>query len=373
MTVDSVAVAEESPVVQSGDAGSEGFAAEAANVSEPTRLPVPLHAASNSQPPPSDQAVLPDSSSSASADRRGLPPAPRPPAPRPAAEYDVFAAPWRDLGLPSPRTMMNLENQRFLSSIGAVNLVQRLGNGMVVKYGKGVREAEERVMTLARAQGLPVPAVHGYYRFRGRGYLFMEHVESVELDQAWPHLSPVQRSALLSSISSAVARIHSLSRDLIGLPDGAAPTSLGIFQARASSLSSPRELLEHLKREFVQRLKGNDFYTPSPAFLSLFDDPSFVDQTSFTLQHCDLAPRNILVDPVSGELKSIIDWEEAAFLPVGFEYAALRFESWLSGELPGGKELCEALMALATEEEKRIGEILWDDIGRFLEAERWVE
>ncbi|GAA5943317.1 hypothetical protein JCM10213_007959 [Rhodosporidiobolus nylandii] len=305
--------------------------------------------------PASSKASVPRSSSPPSADVKG-----------------ALASPWKPLNLPSPWATWDLENGKVLSVTGGKHVV-RLPSGIVVKRGEAAREGEAEAMALVCTQGVPIPELLGFYTYMDSGYLFMNNVDGVTFDKAWPHLSPEQRSSLLSSISSVVARIHSLSRDFIGSPDGTAPTSLSVLKTRKSSLSSPRELLEHLQLEFAQRLKGNDFYTPSAAFLSLFDDPLFVTQSSFRLQHCDLAPRNILVDPVSGELKAIIDWEEAAFLPVGFEYAALRFESWLSQRAAGGKELCEALMALATEDEKRIGEILWDDIGRFLEAVRWLE
>ncbi|GAA5943326.1 hypothetical protein JCM10213_007961 [Rhodosporidiobolus nylandii] len=277
--------------------------------------------------------------------------------------------------MPSPYAIGDFEDCEVLSTSGGKHVL-RLPNGMIVKRGEAAREGEAEAMALVSAQGLPVPELLGFYRRKDNGYLFMKDVDGVTFDKAWPGLTPLQRSSLLSSIASAVSRLHTISRDFIGSPDGVAPASFGVFETRTSTLSSPRELLEHLQREFVQRgqrLKGFDFSTPSPAFLSLFDDPSFIDQTSFCLQHCDLAPRNILVDPVSGELKAIIDWEAAAFLPVGFEYAALRFETWRSDELLGGKELCETLMALATEEEKRIGDILWDDIDRFLGAVWWVD
>ncbi|GAA5943376.1 hypothetical protein JCM10213_007974 [Rhodosporidiobolus nylandii] len=287
--------------------------------------------------------------------------------------YHFFARPWALLNLPSPFAISGFSDRKVLSVTGGKHVL-RLPNGMIMKRGIAVKEGEAKAMALVSAQGLPVPELLGFYNYTDYGYLFMKVVDGVTFHEAWPGLTPLQRSSLLSSISSAVSRLHTISRDFIGSPDGVAPTTFGVFETRTSSLSSPRELLEHLQREFVQRgqrLKGFDFSTPSPAFLSLFDDPSFIEQTSFSLQHCDLAPRNILVDPVSGELKAIIDWEDAAFLSVGFEYAALRLESWRP--VPGAKELCEALMALATEEEERIGEILWDEIVTFTEAVWWVD
>ncbi|BGP15704.1 hypothetical protein JCM10213v2_003693 [Rhodosporidiobolus nylandii] len=285
---------------------------------------------------------------------------------------DDFVLPWEEHGLPSPLVISRKENLTYYTAEERDKKVKRMaGGGMVVKYGKEVREAEAKMMAWARERGLPVPEVRGFYRFLDEGYLFMEHVDGVSYDQAWPHLSQSQRSSLLASISSAASRIRSFSDSRICTTSGEPPASLGVFQTCLSALESPKEMLDRLLREFTHRLKGKVKYV-SPAFHFLDQHPLFLSQSSFRLQHCDLAPRNILVDPVTGELKAIIDWEEAAFLPVGFDFAALRFEEEQSGRLPGWAALRRTLLALATEEDKYFGEYIYHAIGDFTRAEYWI-
>ena len=53
---------------------------------------------------------------------------------------------------------------------------------------------------------------------------------------------------------------------------------------------------------------------------------SLPSSSSSVLSHCDLAPRNILVD--GGKITGIIDWEFAGWYPEYWEYAITRSDAW---------------------------------------------
>ncbi|BGP15268.1 hypothetical protein JCM10213v2_003228 [Rhodosporidiobolus nylandii] len=251
---------------------------------------------------------------------------------------------------------------------------------MVVKRGdRGVFVDEGDVMELARLV-VPevVPKAHGFYSNGDRSYLFMDFVKGVELDKAWGSLSETQRSALLDTIVSAISSFHTISLPYIGAPAGSPPRSFSFASSASpaipSLLTSPAAFLNFVKDEWERKvLAGKDLrWQDCPEFLAILADSAFLSSTSFTLQHCDLAARNIIVDPSSGALLAIIDWGEAAVLPPGFEYAALLFEqeqlrrnNWCSAG-SGGEALCRRLMAEASTEEQRLGKLHHAWIRQFL-------
>ncbi|GAA5938868.1 hypothetical protein JCM10213_006141 [Rhodosporidiobolus nylandii] len=207
-------------------------------------------------------------------------------------------------------------------------------NGMVIKRGADVFVDEGDMMELARiAAPSVVPQVHGFDTIRGINYLFMDFVDGVILDKAWDSLDAEQRSALLADISSTVSTFHSLSLPHIGSPTGAPPRSYGITSADSppfsDTLTIPAAFLDYVKAEWERKVAAGkkDRWQDCPEFLAILSDDAFLSSTAFTLQHCDLAARNILVNPSSGALVAIVDWGDAAVLPPGFEYAALLFES----------------------------------------------
>ncbi|BGP15707.1 hypothetical protein JCM10213_006123 [Rhodosporidiobolus nylandii] len=361
MTVGSMAVAEERPAVQSGDTGWEGLAEKAADVSELARL-------STVRPAAADLAVDLMSALSLTDSPELVPPYPS--LPRPTS-----FPPWTALDLPAPSSIMRGElGDNFLRGWPTpVNgrRVQLLSNGMIVKRGKkGVFVDEGDMAELARcAAPEVVPKAHGFYEIAGIGFLFTEFVEGVELDKAWDNLDAEQRSALLANISSTVSSFHAISLPHIGSSVGAPPRSFEFITPDSlplsGALTSTAAFLEFVKAEWERKVAAGkkDRWQDCPDFLTILSDESFLACTSFTLQHCDLAERNVLVDPSSGALLAIVDWGEAAVLPPGFEYAALLFEKaqidWHSwrGDNGGGKAMCERLMADASDEERRLGEL----------------
>ena len=77
------------------------------------------------------------------------------------------------------------------------------------------------------------------------------------------------------------------------------------------------------QQEVIQRLNilsesMPSRFTPIIRRLSNEADQLFSNSYPFTLSHNDLCEMNILIDPLTGHLKGIIDWIDAKIQPFGF-------------------------------------------------------
>ncbi|KAG8756786.1 hypothetical protein FRC14_002656 [Serendipita sp. 396] len=108
------------------------------------------------------------------------------------------------------------------------------------------------------------------------------------------------------------------------------------------------------------------------------------DEERFVLAHLHLVPENILVDPESGALTGIVDWEFAGFVP---EWIALAPPAWISDEwLPSWSEengwateegdACEDPEVVAQLQELWEKTVSWDmlsvtDCGSVIKRKMW--
>ncbi|GAA6020581.1 hypothetical protein JCM10207_008675 [Rhodosporidiobolus poonsookiae] len=216
-----------------------------------------------------------------------------------------------------------------------------LPDGSLVKTGKGV-------------------TVKVFYEYDGHGHLFMEHFEGVQLDQAWPQLTSELQDSLLSSIAIIPKTLSAVTASHIGTVSGLSASCTGWLASIPSPHTSSTAFVSAVGTA-CERAVARFGFLPPPSgnterlIARLRDDPHIRTESRFPFQHCDLAPRNLLVDPQTGKLVAVLDWECAAFAPLGLEYAAFLSEECLP-PVPGVKELCAALKGAATGEEARPGE-----------------
>lgn len=209
----------------------------------------------------------------------------------------------------------------IISSANHVNLVVRLTNRLVVKFGVGVTAAEACALTFASEVLDPavvqVPSVAQFFtRPAGElwttGYLVMDFIEGARLDQ----LSPPESLRFTDRIMQATQHIHSVNgNDCPGPLDGSPARGLLWSEYDSGQVFNSR----------------NDLQRYLDTRLACSKQKVAIDVTNMPLSlcHLDIAPRNIIAS--SDTSICLLDWGCAGFYPPIFEHWAIQFEACVRG------------------------------------------
>ncbi|KAI0118369.1 kinase-like domain-containing protein [Nemania sp. FL0031] len=192
--------------------------------------------------------------------------------------------------------------------------VVRHDNNKVTKYtryshGFGATDHpnEAMVMDFIKANtSIPVPKVFSSAWDR----ITMEYIEGETLQQAWPVLTPDQRSDILDQLRGYIAQLRALKGTQISRLSGEGVLVPCMMMRSGGPFATIEEFHDWFVwppgRETVQSIYWNQITT------HLRNDVPIV----FT--HGDLAARNILVR--DGKIVAILDWEFAGWYPEYWEY-----------------------------------------------------
>jgi len=151
------------------------------------------------------------------------------------------------------------------------------------------RQGRERVLNEASAMryiadntNIPITKLHCDFEDDGAVYLVMEYVEGNTMDQ----LSADQRKVVQLELDRHIETLHGLKSRIVGGPSGL------VVPPHRVTLKSPREVWELKESEFDE----------------------------YVFCHNDLSQQNVIVDPVTLQIRAIIDWEYAGFYPEFFDF-----------------------------------------------------
>ncbi|KAL1857518.1 hypothetical protein Daus18300_010276 [Diaporthe australafricana] len=143
----------------------------------------------------------------------------------------------------------------------------------------------------------------------------MEYIEGQTLRQAWPVLTPSQRSEILTQLSNYIAQLRSLRGTYIGRMDGQGVVIPSIITRSGGPFQNSSELHKWLANPLSRHQAQSMFWRQITAELDA-DYP-------IVFTHADIAARNIMIR--DGRIVAILDWEFAGWLPEYWEYVfALR-------------------------------------------------
>ncbi|KAI4130187.1 MAG: hypothetical protein LQ347_003485 [Umbilicaria vellea] len=205
------------------------------------------------------------------------------------------------------RLCNNPNSQVIGGFIGGRRFIQ-LSSGIVVKCGWSVtpEEAANQEYAYSCHSDLKIPEVYRYFRASGVGYLVMEFIEGISLENIPLHQYPDLIPRLATAIHTLAGRI---------LPGPPGPRNGGI----------PRGYLfseDGAGKSFSSITCLNSWF--NERFRLRKDEPGFDFKLSdCVFCHLDLARRNIIMLP--DESFALLDWESAGFYPRVFETYCLRF------------------------------------------------
>lgn len=147
------------------------------------------------------------------------------------------------------------------------------------------------------------------------GWFFMERLGGVQLDSAWSSLDSSAQARTLSQLKSYFAELHALRP----------PTSPGWIGSCSKGPAYDHRIINVITCGPFASVKEFHDMLMAPAG-KIFPDlipkyrPRLPDNDEIVFAHGDVSWENILVDPTTGHVTGIIDWEMAGFWPRWWEY-----------------------------------------------------
>ncbi|KAI1179251.1 kinase-like domain-containing protein [Nemania sp. FL0916] len=218
----------------------------------------------------------------------------------------------------------NMDNPRILSIQWGCR-VSIFDEGIVRKRGNRVRPSEEAALRIVREHTtIPVPEVyHSIWRTvdgHPYGEIFMEHIPGEPLERKWDALEPSEKERLCNEVWGFVAQLRKIPKP---------PELEAFYQCGADGSGSEDILLRGFKEppqpildDESLRKRINELYLECNGGSYGEHLPDFLPRSDISVfTHCDLAPKNIMVDE-SCNITGLIDWETSGFYPDYWEYAS---------------------------------------------------
>ncbi|GAA5838469.1 hypothetical protein JCM11251_003401 [Rhodosporidiobolus azoricus] len=183
---------------------------------------------------------------------------------------------------------------------------------VVVKCGNSVKLEEAEVLRMCGALSLPVPQVVAVDVFEDLPVTYLSLIEGSPLNRVWAGLNTVQKESLQCDLRETFSRMSAIQ---------APPGFYGAFSDPFYSALALPDSLHEVSVDFPRPSTTQEFgfwadrlESTSLADFSPVRSRSRRPRVPFPplrLTHGDVAARNILVDPCTGRLTGLIDWERA--------------------------------------------------------------
>ncbi|POR37744.1 Uncharacterized protein TPAR_02066 [Tolypocladium paradoxum] len=171
---------------------------------------------------------------------------------------------------------------------------------------------------------IPVPPVLGVHLDADgdgeQGSILMTRLPGRQLGQAWPSMSESARAQTIRQLKSYFQQLHRLR------PPG--PAWIGscskgpAYDHRLNNMSTCGPFAS--VSEFHDFLVAPVRDCPRPEWVAKYRR-RLPDSHSIVFAHADVSWENILVDPTTGNVTGILDWEMAGFWPEWWEYRKALF------------------------------------------------
>ncbi|KAI0423415.1 kinase-like protein [Xylaria sp. FL1042] len=200
----------------------------------------------------------------------------------------------------------------------------------VLKRGNRVRPNEETALRLVKKYTtIPVPEVYdSEYTTKNRdayGQIWMQSFGGEELDEIWDDLDDATKERLCHELWGFVKQLRNIPKP---------PELAHLYQCSADGSACQDVLLEDLTDPPVpilddeslrNRINERYLHCNGASYReNLLDYLPRSNVSVFT--HADMAPRNVMVDPITRKINVLLDWEFAGWYPDYWEYAKMQVQ-----------------------------------------------
>jgi len=183
----------------------------------------------------------------------------------------------------------------------------------------------KEICEYAKSVGIPCPQILLSGILDNKSWCVAEKAEGVSLDTIWDKIDLTKQKSILEQLGGCLAKLHSYEF----VEKGYEPDKWYMQKIEC--------IWNNLLKAGIYELKDMKIIKKPQIFNAYHYLPPVL-----TLTHNDILQKNILVDPKSLKIKSIIDWETAG---VGDPHSDLLLGAWwFSGEYGGNEELYEAML-----------------------------
>jgi aminoglycoside phosphotransferase (APT) family kinase protein len=215
-------------------------------------------------------------------------------------------------------------HRKFSRVILDPNTVRKHGDAFRIR-----REVEAMKYVQSRTS-IPIPTVidsNFADEHRGKSWFVMERLPGCQLGEAWPTMVESARARTMQELRSYFEELH-----IVRSPE---PRWIGscskgpAYDHRLDNLSTcgPFQSVSEFHDFLVAPVKKS----PRPDWVDKYRK-LLPDDHDIIFAHADVSWENILVDPETGKVTGILDWEMAGFWPEWWEYRkalyAARCQPW---------------------------------------------
>jgi aminoglycoside phosphotransferase len=164
---------------------------------------------------------------------------------------------------------------------------------------------------------------------KDQSWIIMERLAGIELGKAWPGMSENARARTIKELQSYLEQLHAIRPPAHETAWIGSCSKGPAYDHRLNNMSTCGPWAS--VGEFHDFLVGPVKASPRPDWVAKFRC-KLPDSHNITFAHADLSWENILVEPDSGKVTGILDWEMAGFWPRWWEYRkalyGARSQSW---------------------------------------------
>ncbi|KAJ9192301.1 hypothetical protein DTO164E3_8440 [Paecilomyces variotii] len=226
--------------------------------------------------------------------------------------------------------------------------ILEISGSMILKIGYGVSMGEAEAMCLVRnLTTVPVPKVLNAYMIEDIGFILMERVPGIPLEECWDRLSIAARKSIVQQLKDYVQQWRRIEGTFFGSVDGGPcedvifkhpwgtkPYRYGPFQTRKEFNAGVVLALQRSRPN--DRLIGKRDCILADRILASGENGQD-ERKIFT--HGDLHPTNIIID--DDKITGIIDWGASGYSVASREHFGLK---WATDE-PSWRELSSSILA----------------------------
>lgn len=207
-----------------------------------------------------------------------------------------------------------------------------IGDSMILKMGYGVSIGEAEAMCLVRSlTSTPVPKVLNAYMIDDIGFILMERVPGVCLEECWEDLPEASQKSITEQLKAYIRQWRNIEGAFFGMVDGGPcedvifkhpwggkPYQYGPFQSR-------KEFNEGVVLALKRSRPKGDLINEKDHLLAkkiLASGENGQDERKI-FTHGDLHPTNIIID--GDNIAGIIDWGAAGYSIAAREHFGIRW------------------------------------------------
>ncbi|CZR69067.1 uncharacterized protein PAC_18968 [Phialocephala subalpina] len=198
---------------------------------------------------------------------------------------------------------------------------------LIVKYGPTITVTEGQCLWAIRhlLPSVPVPEVYGWCREQGETFIYMQLVEGITLEQAWPNFDIEDKYEICKQLQRILENLRQLKQD---------PSSPFVGDINQERLHDVVFQISKSSGPFTTVAAFNDWLATlrsgAPPGLNVDYGPwrsGLLDDIPIVFTHADLHRSNIMVSQDANgvpRITAIIDWHQSGWYPASWEFYKTR-------------------------------------------------